>query len=94
MGFTQTHSDPGVYVFLNKNDIVIMFIYVDNAIFLGNNQTLLMMKKQQFMHKWKSWDLWEAKEYLGMRITKDYSKQIHKLDQIIYAQKVIDCCDM
>ena len=37
MGFTWTHSDPGVYVFFDKNDIVIMLIYIDDALFLGNN---------------------------------------------------------
>ena len=74
MSFTQTHSDPGVYVFFDKNDIVIMLIYIDDALFLGNNWTLLMKKKQQFMHKWESQDLGEAKEYLGMRITRDHSK--------------------
>ena len=94
MGFIQTHSDPGVYVFFNKNDIIIILIYVNNALFLGNNQTLLMKKKQQFMHKWESQDLEEAKEYLRMRISRDCSKQVLKLDQITYAQKMIDCFDM
>ena len=42
-----------MYVFFNKNEIVIMLIYVDNALFLENNQTLLIKKKQQFMHKWE-----------------------------------------
>ena len=94
MGFTWTHSDTGVYVFFDKNDIVIMLIYINNALFLGNDWALLMKEKQQFMHKWESQDLGEAKEYLGMRITRDCSKQILKLDQITYAQKVIDHFDM
>ena len=71
-----------------------MLIYINDALFLGNNQTLLMKKKQQFMQKWESKDLGEAKEYLGMRITRDHSKQILKLDQITYVQKVIDCFNM
>ena len=94
MGFTQTHSYPEVYVFFDKNDIVIMLIYINNALFLENNQTLLMKKKQQFMHKWESQDLGEAKEYHEMRITRDHPKWILKLDQITYAQKVIDYFDM
>ena len=71
IGFTQTHSDLGS-VFFDMNNIVIMLIYVNNALFLGNNWTLLMKKKQQFMNKWESWDSGEAKEYLGMRITTDH----------------------
>ena len=73
MGFTQTHSDLGVCVFFNKNDIVIMLIYVDNALFLENNQTLLIKKKQQFMHKWEGQNLGKAKEYLRIRIIRDHS---------------------
>ena len=94
MGFTRTHSDAGVYVFFDKKDIVIMLIYVDDALFIGNNHKLLIKKKKQFMLKWESRDLGEAKEYLGMRITRDRSKRILKLDQISYAQKVIDRFDM
>ena len=46
------------------------------------------------MYKWESQDLEGAKEHLGMRITRDHSKWILKLDQITYAQKVIDCFDI
>ena len=52
-----------------------------------------MKKKQQFMHKWESQDLGEAKEYLGMRITRDHSQQILKLIKSLIL-KVIDCFDM
>ena len=71
-----------------------MLIYVDNVLFLGNNWTLLMKKKQQLMHKCESWDLGKAKEYLRIRITRDCSKRILKLDQVTYTQKVIDHFDM
>ena len=71
MGFTRTHSDAGVYVFFDKENIVIMLIYVDDALFIGNNHNLLMKKKKQFMLKGESRDLGKAKEYLGMRITRD-----------------------
>ena len=94
MGFTRTHSNIEVYVFFKKKDIVIMLIYVDDTLFMSNNHTLLMMKKKQFMLKWESQDLGEAKEYLEMRTTRDRSKWILKLDQISYVEKVIDCFEM
>ena len=43
------------------------------------------------MKKWKSCDLGEAKEYLGMWITRDRVKKTLKLDQIPYTDKVIKC---
>ena len=43
------------------------------------------------MQKWKSRDLGKAKEYLGMRIIRDYRKRSLILDQTKYASKVVKC---
>jgi hypothetical protein len=56
---------------------------------MGSNRTYLKLKKAEFMKKWECRDLGEAKEYLGMRITRDRIKKTLKLDQISYAEKVI-----
>ena len=37
MSFTQTYSDPGVYIFFDKNDIMIMLIYINDGLFLGKS---------------------------------------------------------
>ena len=63
--------------------------YVDNALFMGSNHSYLKFKKQEFMKKWESRDLEEAKEYLGMWITRDHIKKTLKLDQISYSDKVV-----
>ena len=41
------------------------------------------------MKVWESRDLGEAKEYLGMRITRDRKKRTLTLDQCVYAEKVL-----
>ena len=41
------------------------------------------------MKRWESRDLDQAKEYLGMRITRDHKKRTISLDQTCYAEKVI-----
>ena len=89
MGFTRTYADPGVYIHFHSQDLIILVIYVDDALFMGSNCSYLRLKKAEFMKKWKSGDLGEAKEYLGMRITRDRVKKTLKLDQIAYADKVI-----
>ena len=89
MGFTRTFADPGVYIHFHDQDLIILVIYVDDALFIGSNRSYLRFKKQEFMKKWESRDLGEAKEYLGMRITRDRIKKTLKLDQISYADKVI-----
>ena len=87
----HTFGDPGVYIHFHNQDLIILVIYVDDALFMGSNHSYLKLKKQEFMKKWESHDLGEAKEYLGMRITRDHIKKTLKLDQIPYADKVIKC---
>ena len=89
MGFNCTFADPGVYIHFHNQDLIILVIYVDDALFIGSNHSYLKLKKQEFMKKWESRDLGEVKEYLGMRITRNQVKKTLKLKQISYADKVI-----
>ena len=89
MGFTCSLSDPGTYFKIIGQDIIILLVYVDDALFMGNNKTQVLAHKKQFMKRWESCDLGEAKEYLGMRITRNCKKQTITLDQTHYAEKVI-----
>ena len=68
--------------------IIILLIYVDDALFMGSNKAQLLDHKKKFMKWWKSHDLGEAKEYLGMRITTDHKAHMITLDQTHYAEKV------
>src|SRR4029077_13336982 len=79
MGFTRTFADPGVYIHFHNQDLIILVIYVDDALFMGSNRSYLKLKKQEFMKKWESHDLGEVKEYLGMRIMRDHIKKTLKL---------------
>ena len=91
MGFTHTFADPGIYIHFHNQDLIILVIYFDDALFMGSNCSYLRLKKQKFMKKWESRDLGEVKEYLGMWITRDCIKKSLKLDQISYTDKVIKC---
>ena len=90
MGFFCTLSDRGIYVHFHGQDIIIFVIYVDDSLFIGSNKFYLKFKKKQFMDHWKSRDLGEVTEYLGMQIIQDRVKHTLKLDQISYAAKVIE----
>ena len=71
LGFIHTHSDAGVYYKFDKANITVVIIYVDDVLFMGSNLKLVRQEKGNFMKVWESRDLGEAKEYLGMRITRD-----------------------
>ena len=89
MGFICSLSDPGTYFKIIGQDIIILLVYVDDALFMGSNKTQVLAHKKQFMKRWESHDLGEAKEYLGMRITRNRKKWAITLDQTHFVEKVV-----
>ena len=89
LGFKCCVSDSGIYVKIIGKDIIIIIIYIDNALFMGSNKKQILDHKKRFMKKWESRDLGEAKEYLGMHIMRDCKKQSLTLDQSKYANKIV-----
>ena len=87
MGFKRCQSDAGVFVLRKGNDIVIAVVYVDDALFMGPNLSLVMKKKQEFMRTWECRDLGEVKEFLTMRITRKDGRI--ELDQEQYLMDVL-----
>ena len=69
--FTCIQSDAGVYFKFEGTDITLVAVYVDDVLFMGSNPKLVKGEKGKFMKVWESRDLGEAKEYLGMHITRD-----------------------
>ena len=78
-----------MYFKFDKTDIPIVIVYVYDVLFMGSNPKLVRKEKGNFMKVWESRDLGKAKEYLGMRITRDQKKWTLTLDQCVYAEKVL-----
>jgi hypothetical protein len=81
--------DAGVYFKFIEADIIVIFIYVDNVLLMGSDKKMLKKNKEDFMKVFETRDLGEAKEYLGMCITRDHKKHMTTLDQCAYAEKVL-----
>jgi len=100
LGFKRLISDAGIYTLQNDKEIIIVILYVDDVLFMGNNYKLLMEKKKLFMKKWECRDLGPISEYLGMKIYRDRKNKSLSIDQIDYAKKVVkrfgqeDCHDV
>jgi hypothetical protein len=88
LGFTAVNSDAGVYVYRHNNKFVIALIYVDDGLFLGPDKAFVNSIKAKFMKRWDCRDLGDAKEYLGMRITRK-GKSIC-IDQCTYLDKLLE----
>ena len=80
MGFNHTYANPGTYVKFIDKEIIIIFVYVDDALFTNSNPKLLSSHKKQFMKQWESRDLGKAKEYLGIQIIWDHKRKMITLD--------------
>jgi hypothetical protein len=93
MGFKRLSSDARLFVYKAKNgQFVIAVIYVDDALFLGPDKSLIAKVKAIFMAKWECRDLGEAKEFLRMRIKR--KGQLLMINQQPYLEKVLECYDM
>lgn len=82
MKFVQIYGDSDVYIHFYSQNIIILVIYINDALLISSNCFYLLRKKKQFANKWKSCDQGAATEYHSMGITHNYSKQIFKLDQV------------
>ncbi|PIL30269.1 hypothetical protein GSI_07447 [Ganoderma sinense ZZ0214-1] len=94
MGYKRLTNDAGLYIYKRHSDgeLVVVIIYVDDALFCGRDKKLVALLKARFMKKWECRDLGDAKEFLRMRITRIGRKIF--LDQRAYLEKVLDRCGM
>lgn len=51
LGFTCLKSDAGIFIMFDREDCIIVSVYVDNAIFAGSNKTKVFKAKEAFMKK-------------------------------------------
>jgi hypothetical protein len=69
-------------------NLIIIIVYVDDAIFFGKNLKAVKQAKKAFMDMWECRDLGEAREFLRMKIRREGKKIF--LDQTAYLDKVVE----
>ena len=74
LGFQQLHSDAGVHVLRQQEGghEIILILYVDDLLIMGNNQPMIHSIKKQLMAAYQMKDLGAATSYLGIKITRDH----------------------
>jgi hypothetical protein len=72
LGFTCLCSDSGLFV--NKDQSIVVIIYIDDVLFLGADKKKLLKTKELFMKRWECRDLGNAQEFLCMHIRRKDSK--------------------
>ena len=90
LGFQRCISDTCIYIYNKNGSTIIVILYVDNVLFMGNDYKLLMNAKSKFMKIWECRDMGSATEYLGMKIFRDRKRKLIIIDQIEYAKKIVN----
>ena len=82
LGFDMIHSDVGTYICTMYTVIIkgdsemdmILILYVDNILLLGEDQSNIADVKDQLGKLCQMKDLGPASSYLGIRITRDHER--------------------
>lgn len=67
-GFNRSHSEPTLYVQRIGNDILIVFLYVDDLIYTGNNKALIEKFQAEMKQEFEMSDLGLMHYFLGVEV--------------------------
>ncbi|KXJ71623.1 hypothetical protein RP20_CCG020139 [Aedes albopictus] len=88
MGFKRSSFDPCVYFKIDDSTILVIAVYVDDFLLFSTDVKLIQNVKKQLMTLFHMKDLGEAKQVLGMRITR--SDDAVMLDQERYVDELLE----
>ena len=95
LGFDTIHSDVGVYIqhhHHKRGDSeidMILILYVNDLLLLGEDHSKIEDVKCQLGKLYQMKDLGPTSSYLGIRITRDCTRQIIWMDQQAYIENTL-----
>ncbi len=94
LGCDKSKYEPCLYTRKHNGLISIIALYVDDFFVFSNDVKYVDFLKQQLNLEFKIKDLGEARQCLGVRIRRDYKKNIITLDQESYIDQVLKTFNM
>jgi hypothetical protein len=94
LGFTRAKSDHCVYYKAEGDRKLIIALYVDDMLFIGNSKEMISELKSQLSLKFEMKDLGSAKFILGMEIIRDRVGRKLWLSQRKYITNVLERFNM
>ncbi|KAG9444920.1 hypothetical protein H6P81_016260 [Aristolochia fimbriata] len=95
IGFARSNADHCVYLQrFNNGDYIILTLYVDDMLVAGTNMKKIDDLKKRLANQFSMKDLGEAKQLLGMQLTRDKKKKKLWLSQEGYVKKVLERFNM
>ena len=90
LGFKTRIHEPCLFIYRDKEILVLAVLYVDNVILVGNNESVSISIKGKLMARVEMKDLGEPKEYLGITISRDRKTKTSKLNQTKIINKMFN----
>ena len=88
IGFTQTYSDPCVYV--NKSSGIILAMWVDDFLIFGKGMSGINDLKAQLQQEFEMKDLGDLKYFLGIQVNRDRSRKLIHIHQAGYINMILE----
>nr|MCH9869688.1 hypothetical protein [Serratia marcescens] len=88
-GYTRTDADPCVYIRREGESFIILLLYVDDMIIIGQDMSKIVGLKKELGKAFSMKDLGAAKQILGIKIERDKEAENVYLSQKKYVENVL-----
>lgn len=68
IGFKESYNDPSLFTFINQNDILYLFSYVDDIVITGSSPTIIRATIKKIGEKFVIRDLGDLGFFLGIHV--------------------------
>ena len=87
--FTTMEEDHCVYVKCTNNHFIILSLYVDDILIVGNDKKLIDVTKKWLSSNFEMKGMGVVNYVLGVKILRDRSKRLLGLSQEMYIKKML-----
>ncbi|KAK0581940.1 hypothetical protein LWI29_019810 [Acer saccharum] len=88
-GFIQNPDEPCVYKRIKGDKLVLLILYVDDILLIGNDVGVLTSVKEWLAKQFDMKDLGEASFILGIQVIRDRKNRTIALSQASYIDKIL-----
>ncbi|GJP61920.1 hypothetical protein CLOP_g19034 [Closterium sp. NIES-67] len=85
-GFKKSECDPSLFLLQEKDEILMLLVYMDDILLFSASTALLDSAEQMLEMQFKCSKMGEAKYYLGMHVERDVEKGVLRLHQRKYCE--------
>lgn len=90
IGMTRSNIDPCVYYrIIDENDMLFIAVYVDDLLYLFNNEKTSQMLNQKLKEKFSMKNLGRAENCIGFKITQNKKGDEISIDQSLYTKMIL-----